>query len=164
MCPKTKTSGLSAIPWRKHKLARQTMAVPWNKPANDQPVKTSLTTRPTTPQQIGAANEARARDYLVAQGLQPIAQNFRCKCGELDLIMAQGNCAVIVEVRTRNNPRFGSAIESIDAAKQNRVSRCAKLWWMQQGQRHYRTLRFDVVAIQTGSKFLWIQNAWQLPA
>jgi putative endonuclease len=160
---KTKTTELSAIPWPKSKPERQTAPVPWKIPKNT--TKTQPTNKPqqTLQQQIGAQGEAQALDYLIQQGLLPVAQNFRCKCGELDLIMADGACAIVVEVRKRANDRFGSAAETIDTRKQAKVNRCAKLWWVQHGQREYTSLRFDVVTIQSETKLLWIQNAWQLP-
>jgi len=83
-------------------------------------------------------------------------------CGEIDLIMAQGSTAIIVEVRLRNNNRHGSALESVSTHKQARVSRCAKLWWVQKGQRQFKHLRFDVVALEHGTEPKWVQNAWQI--
>lgn len=91
-----------------------------------------------------------------------VAQNHRCRCGELDLIMVQGDTAVVVEVRQRSNSRHGSALESVSTHKQSRVTRCAKLWWVQQGQRKFTHLRFDVVALESGSEPQWVQNAWQI--
>ena len=91
-----------------------------------------------------------------------MAQNHRCRCGEIDLIMAHGDTAVIVEVRLRSNKRHGSALESVSIHKQSRVSRCAKLWWVQQGQRKFTHLRFDVVALENGTDPHWVQNAWQI--
>ena len=76
--------------------------------------------------------------------------------------MAHGDTAVVVEVRMRSNSRHGSALESISPQKQSRVTRCAKLWWVQQGQRQFMHLRFDVVAIENATEPLWIQNAWEL--
>jgi putative endonuclease len=76
--------------------------------------------------------------------------------------MAQGNTAVVVEVRLRNNRRHGSALESVSRAKQLRISRCASLWWAQQGQPRFTHLRFDVVAVESGNEPVWVQNAWQI--
>jgi len=76
--------------------------------------------------------------------------------------MAQGETAVVVEVRQRSNSRHGSALESVSSKKQSRVVRCAKLWWVQQGQRKFQHLRFDVIALENGAEPLWVQNAWQI--
>lgn len=99
---------------------------------------------------------------LESKGLVLLARNHRCRCGELDLIMAQGETVVVVEVRLRNNLQHGSALESISSSKQSRVARCAMLWWAQQGQRSFKHLRFDVVALEKGAAPLWVQNAWQI--
>ena len=76
--------------------------------------------------------------------------------------MAQGNTAVVVEVRRRNRIDYGHASETIGWHKQSKISRCAQLWWIQQGQRQFSSLRFDVIAIEQGQTVQWIQNAWQL--
>ncbi len=109
----------------------------------------------------GQHAEQLALHYLQAQGLVLLHQNYRCKCGELDLLMAEGACAVVVEVRARSPTRHGQAGESITQAKQQRVARCAALWWVKEGQRKFKHLRFDVVAIQDPQPPQWIRNAWQ---
>ncbi|KYP11702.1 MAG: hypothetical protein A0129_06195 [Limnobacter sp. CACIAM 66H1] len=110
----------------------------------------------------GQLAETQALRLLERHGLILVTRNHRCRCGEIDLIMAHGNTAVVVEVRLRNNSRHGSALESISTRKQARVSRCAKLWWVQQGQRKFKHLRFDVVALENGTEPQWVQNAWQI--
>ncbi len=110
----------------------------------------------------GQRAETQALRLLEQQGLMLVARNHRCRCGEIDLIMAQGSTAIIVEVRLRNNNRHGSALESVSTHKQARVSRCAKLWWVQKGQRQFKHLRFDVVALEHGTEPKWVQNAWQI--
>lgn len=99
---------------------------------------------------------------MQSKGLKLVAQNHHCRCGEIDLIMAQGDTAVVVEVRFRNNKRHGGALESVSSHKQARVSQCAKLWWVQQGQRQFKHLRFDVVALEGDAEPQWVQNAWQI--
>lgn len=112
--------------------------------------------------QQGQEAETKALQLLMAHGLVLITRNHRCRCGELDLLMAEGDTAVVVEVRLRNDARFGSALDSISSHKQARVTRCAKLWWVQLGQRRFKHLRFDVVALENGKPAQWVQNAWQI--
>ena len=59
----------------------------------------------------GASFEQQARLFLESKGLRFIAANQNFKCGELDLIMQDGETIVFVEVRQRSDTRFGSAID-----------------------------------------------------
>jgi Holliday junction resolvase-like predicted endonuclease len=51
--------------------------------------------------------------YLEARGLILVTRNFRCACGELDLIMRDGEQLVFVEVRSRRHSRYGTPAESV---------------------------------------------------
>ncbi len=70
--------------------------------------------------QQGAGFEHQARLFLEAKGLKFIAANQHFKCGELDLIMQDGQTIVFVEVRQRSSSAFGSAVESVDWQKQQK--------------------------------------------
>lgn len=160
---KSKVPELSGIPWATRKSRSPKDKIPWATPQEKRNSKSK-----TVPEHKlallaeGQLAETQALHLLERQGLTLVARNHRCRCGEIDLIMAQGNTAVVVEVRLRNNSRHGSALESISIHKQSRVSRCAKLWWVQQGQRKFTHLRFDVVALENGTEPQWVQNAWQI--
>lgn len=160
---KSKVPELSGIPWGRRKSRSPKAKIPWLTPKE----KPDTTHRGPPTHKIavlaeGQLAETQALRLLERHGLILVTRNHRCRCGEIDLIMAHGNTAVVVEVRLRNNSRHGSALESISAHKQARVSRCAKLWWVQQGQRKFKHLRFDVVALENGTEPQWVQNAWQI--
>jgi len=70
----------------------------------------------------GAAAEALAAEFLLAQGLSIVACNYRCRGGEIDLIASDGETLIFVEVRLRSDAAFGGAAESITAAKKKRLS------------------------------------------
>ena len=107
----------------------------------------------------GAAFEQKARAYLEQQGLRFVAQNQTFKCGELDLIMQQGRTLVFVEVRQRKSSAFGSALESINYAKQQKWLRAANLWLARRHQSlETADCRFDVIAFEGENPPLWIQN------
>jgi putative endonuclease len=107
-------------------------------------------------QEIGQAGEERALAFLQQQGMTLVERNFLCKAGELDLVMRDGAHLVFVEVRERNNPRFGGAAASISRSKQRRVLRAAKFYL----QRFVKMppCRIDVVAID-GERIHWLRNA-----
>uniref|UniRef100_E6QUB7 Putative endonuclease n=1 Tax=mine drainage metagenome TaxID=410659 RepID=E6QUB7_9ZZZZ len=107
----------------------------------------------------GAQAESRAADYLIEQGLTLVERNFRCRGGEIDLIMRDGAYLVFIEVRQRTHSRFGGALESIDARKQRKLMTAAQLYLAR-----YTRLppcRFDVVLIEGKTAALqWLRNAF----
>ncbi len=107
----------------------------------------------------GAAFEHQARLFLEQQGLVFIAANQAFKCGELDLIMRQGQTWVFVEVRQRKSARFGSALESITKAKQQKWLNAANAWLAQrQLSLDTADCRFDVVVFEGEAPPLWLPN------
>jgi putative endonuclease len=108
----------------------------------------------------GAQAEQWAAQYLQQQGLKLIAQNYRGRFGEIDLIMQDGMSLVFIEVRLRRNTGFGGAAASIDTRKQQRIIRTA--------QQYLATLantppcRFDVVLMDDvqGVQMQWLKNAF----
>ena len=112
---------------------------------------------------LGTAAEDLALHYLEAQGLTLVMRNFRCRTGELDLIMRDGGSLVFVEVRSRRYIRYGTPAESVTRAKQQKLLRAAAFYL--QRQRLDLPCRFDVVAIlHPGgeSHIEWIRDAFQL--
>lgn len=109
----------------------------------------------------GQQAERAACDYLLAQGLTLVEKNYRCRRGEIDLVMRHRDTLVFVEVRYRKNHDFGGAGESITRKKQEKIQTTA-LHYMQKLKPDINA-RFDVIAI-TGSgkqqQFEWIQNAF----
>jgi len=112
----------------------------------------------------GIAGEERACRYLTAQGLRLVERNYRCRRGEIDLIMRDGPELVFVEVRFRTSSRFGSAMESVDRRKQERIVTAARLYL----QRTSATprCRFDVLAISADREqaIQWVKNAFEAAA
>lgn len=108
----------------------------------------------------GSIYEQKARAYLETQGLKFIAANQTFKCGELDLVMADGDTIVFVEVRQRKSNRFGSAVESIDYRKQQKWLNAANMWLFTKRKQSLDTAkcRFDVVAFEGDNPPLWLPN------
>jgi putative endonuclease len=112
--------------------------------------------RRTGKQIQGRAGEDDALAYLKQNGLTLVERNFRCKGGEIDLIMLHGTTIVFVEVRKRADKRHGGAAASITAAKQARLLLTAHIYL--QRYQHPPACRFDVVAID-GEELVWLKNA-----
>lgn len=106
----------------------------------------------------GSAAEQAACQFLQQQGLTLVTRNFRCRQGELDLVMLDRQVLVFVEVRLRNNPRFGGALASVTARKQQRLIRAAQYFLSQYPEP--RACRFDVVGFDGESQPVWIADAF----
>ncbi len=116
---------------------------------------------------IGATAELYAEQFLQQQGLVTRTRNYRCKLGEIDLIMleknAKGNILVFVEVRLRTNKRFAPALETVDYRKQQKIIKAAMRFLQEQKLYDKIACRFDVIALdQTGTAppVQWIRNAF----
>lgn len=105
--------------------------------------------RGNTAAALGQAAEDRALAHLRGAGLRLLTRNFRCRLGELDLVMLDGEMLVFVEVRSRRPGRFGDALASVTPAKQRRLRAAAAYYLALQPQARARLTRFDLVAIDT---------------
>jgi putative endonuclease len=98
---------------------------------------------------LGAEGEAAAAAWYEARGYDIVARNWRCREGELDLVVRRGRQLVFVEVKTRTTDRFGVPAEAVTPAKQRRLRGLAMRYLADTGTRA-GDLRFDVVAILAG--------------
>ncbi len=113
--------------------------------------------------QRGNNAESLAEKHLINQGLVAIESNYRCKAGEIDLLMQDVDTLVFIEVRYRSNPFFGTAAESITPRKIRRIRKTAEHFLLTHRQYTHLFMRFDVIAIssQTGKQeLLWIKDAF----
>jgi putative endonuclease len=110
----------------------------------------------------GRDAEQRALDFLRSHGLAPVARNWRCRAGELDLVMRDGDTLVVVEVRRRSHRGYGSAAESVTFRKQQRIVRATRLYLMQHPHLATQPLRFDIVGIDADGKPEWLRAAFEV--
>ena len=106
----------------------------------------------------GESAEEQAHRFLINKGLKPVCRNYRCKQGELDLIMTDQQTLVIIEVRYRKTDQYGSDLESVTRTKQSRIIAATHIFLS--SQKADRPVRFDVVAISGNGNVEWIQNAF----
>ncbi|MCU7920333.1 MAG: YraN family protein [Candidatus Thiodiazotropha sp. (ex Dulcina madagascariensis)] len=111
--------------------------------------------------QQGEAAEQRALDYLTGRGLRLLQRNYRCKAGEIDLIMQESDCLVFVEVRYRQSNDFGVALETVTGHKQRKLLATANRYLQSTGAD--APCRFDVIALNGSgpTRIEWIKNAIQ---
>lgn len=112
--------------------------------------------------QIGQRQEAVAEQYLQQQGLATIQRNYQCRQGEIDLVMRDGETLVFVEVRFRKNADHGTAAETVDHRKQQKLLLAARHFLGQHTQYQQLYCRFDVLGIDNinPAQFTWLQNAF----
>lgn len=108
---------------------------------------------------LGHIAEQQACDFLRAQGLKLITQNYHCVFGEIDLIMLDGSEIVFIEVRLRTHFGFGNAIESIDNNKQQKLLKSATHYLQKQDLIDKADCRFDVIGF-SNSNIDWIKDAF----
>ena len=94
---------------------------------------------------IGRWGENLAAAYLEKKKYELVACNYRCRFGEIDLIVQDRQYIVFVEVKLRKSAEFAQALEFVDRRKQMRIRTTAELWLLQ----HETSLqpRFDVIEI-----------------
>jgi putative endonuclease len=108
----------------------------------------------------GQQAEQLAARFLQQQGLTLVESNYRCRFGEIDLILREGETLVFAEVRQRSRSDFGGAAASIDTRKQQRIILTA--------QHYLSTLtrtppcRFDALLLDSTAKVEWVKNAFEV--
>lgn len=94
---------------------------------------------------LGAWGEALAAEYLRKKKYQIVACGYRCRFGEIDLIVKNKMILAFVEVKLRKSDRFASAMEYVDRRKQDRLRMTASLY-LSQNETDLQP-RFDVIEI-----------------
>jgi putative endonuclease len=82
-----------------------------------------------------------------------LARNWRCRYGELDVIVMDPatRTVVFVEVKTRTSDHFGGVAEAVTPQKVRRLRRLAGLWLAAQDER-WAGLRIDVIGVRVGRR------------
>ena len=111
---------------------------------------------PRPPRQaLGSAGEdATVRRYHDL-GYRPMARNWRCPLGEIDLVVARGGMLVFCEVKTRAGSGFGGGYEAVTWRKQTRLRKLA-VRWLGDNEARADVLRFDVASVKPDGRGAWI--------
>lgn len=95
---------------------------------------------------LGRRGEDVAAAYLVDRGLILLSRNWRCRDGELDLVVTDGETLIFCEVKTRATAEFGDPSDYVTPEKILRIRRATRAWL-----RRYPPgscdVRFDVLAV-----------------
>lgn len=107
---------------------------------------------------IGEKAERQACEYLQHQGLKLVCKNYRCRTGEIDLVMKEQDEFVFVEVKYRSNKDFGEAMEFFDTHKRRKFELAVSHFMHEKGLNP--TLvdhRIDVIAIDN-TNIEWLKS------
>lgn len=108
--------------------------------------------------------ETAALEFLQARGLRLVARNAQARGGEIDLVMADGDVLVFVEVRYRASAAFGGGAASVDAGKRRRLVHAAQSFLLAHPRHAESACRFDVIDAggEPGSPgFAWLRDAFR---
>lgn len=89
-----------------------------------------------------------AAEWYVRHGYEIVARNWRCREGELDLIVRNGRTYVFCEVKTRTSDLFGAPVEAVTRTKQMRIRRLAARWLQEGAPGPAKDIRFDVASVK----------------
>lgn len=104
---------------------------------------------------LGAKGEDLAAGWYTRRGYTVLGRNWRCREGELDLVLSRDRCVVFCEVKTRTGSGFGLPAEAVTGEKQRRLRRLATRWLGEQpASVRFADVRFDVacVTLRRGSE------------
>ena len=98
---------------------------------------------------LGASGEDAVAAWYEAEGYEVVARNWRCRAGELDLIVRRGRTFVFCEVKTRASDAFGAPFEAVTRQKQLKVRHLAARW-LEDSPLRPTDIRFDVASVMGG--------------
>jgi putative endonuclease len=105
--------------------------------------------------------EEQAKNLLEAKGYRIVRQRYKCRYGEIDLIVEREGALIAVEVKYRQY--YSDAAESVSLRQRKRITKALGYFLAEQEQiiPKYSFIRFDVVLLCQAHKPIHIINAWQ---
>lgn len=94
----------------------------------------------------GRFGEEVACDYLHKNGYNVLNRNFRLQSGEIDIIASNNGLLCIIEVKTRQNTKYGLPCESVNSWKQLRIKKVAK-GYISKNRFYNMNVRFDIIEV-----------------
>jgi putative endonuclease len=95
---------------------------------------------------IGPRGEDAAADAYRRRGYRIVARNWRCRMGELDLVVERRGVLVFCEVKSRRGSGFGVGYEAVTRRKQAKLRSLAEVFLQATGSRPL-VIRFDVASV-----------------
>jgi putative endonuclease len=101
-------------------------------------------------QALGAHGEALAAAWYERNGYRVLARNWRCREGEIDLVVCRARTIVFCEVKTRTTDAFGVPAEAVTYAKRTKLRHLAAKYLQEDSPVRPREIRFDVASVLAG--------------
>src|SRR5437588_6460582 len=99
---------------------------------------------------LGRSGEDAVAAWYLNRGYELVARNWRCRDGELDIVVRRGRAFVFCEVKSRSSTAFGFPVEAVTRAKQARIRRLAARWLDDEAPVRPAQIRFDVASVLDG--------------
>lgn len=121
----------------------------------------------TSRQRLGETGEREAEQFLNQRGLTLVERNYRCRSGEIDLIMLDRSddnveILVFVEVRLRGQGARADSLDSVDHGKQRKLIAAARHYLMSRPEWTEHPCRFDVLGLDPDAEGLrWVRHAFE---
>ena len=94
----------------------------------------------------GLWGEIFAARFLRDEGYEILSSNYRCRFGEVDLIIRDKNEIAFVEVKARTKKMIASPLEFVTYGKQKKITLAASLYYDKCNCKNM-TMRFDVIEV-----------------
>jgi putative endonuclease len=96
---------------------------------------------------LGVAGEDVVAQWYLDAGYTVLGRNWRCREGELDLVLAADHTLVFCAVKTRRGAAYGAPFEAVTVSKQRRLRSLALRWLADHPHHRAPNLRFDVASV-----------------
>lgn len=100
--------------------------------------------------ELGRQGEDRVSRCYTERGLTVVSRNWRCRQGEIDLVLRDGSLIIFCEVKTRSSTRFGSPLEAVDRRRQGRLRAAGAAFLREHRLSGVKEMRFDVASVIGG--------------
>ncbi len=106
-----------------------------------------------TTTECGSRAETFVAQRLIQSGYVIVAQNWRTKWCEIDIIAKKHMAVYFVEVRYRTNDHYGDGLASITPAKYRQMRLAAQIWLSQHSAGE---VRLCVASVDARSNVQWV--------
>lgn len=96
---------------------------------------------------VGRQAEKVAAEFLIKKGHEIIAQNWKTKYCEVDIISRLGDTIYFTEVKYRKSDRWGDGLSAITRKKLNQMNFAARFWLKEQHLTGKTEAKLSVIAL-----------------
>ena len=101
----------------------------------------------------GRNAEETARKFLINNDIRILEKNYFTRFGEIDLIGLKKNLIIFIEVKYRQNNKYGHGSEVIGWRKKQAIKKAA-LNYLAENENNFNEIRFDLIEIINNKKII----------